>query len=121
LTVDPFNGFIICAQPARPTSRGRIDIKSADSSVAPSIQPNSLSTTKIPEYGYLRRPALPEAHGEQALAGHGCPANRTASERSWTTTGYPGRFPLPRRAPSSSGVHLPDGIENRKRRLSTAG
>lgn len=43
-TLDPFNGFIICAQPARPTSRGRIDIKSADCSVAPSIQPNSLST-----------------------------------------------------------------------------
>ncbi|MGX1498164.1 choline dehydrogenase [Labrenzia sp. MBR-25] len=44
LTIDPFNGFIICAQPARPTSRGRIDIKSADASVAPSIRPNSLAT-----------------------------------------------------------------------------
>ena len=44
LTIDAFNGFIICAQPARPTSRGRIDIKSADSTVAPQIQPNSLAT-----------------------------------------------------------------------------
>ncbi|MHA7774058.1 GMC family oxidoreductase [Roseibium sp. M-1] len=44
LKVDPFNGFIICAQPARPTSRGRIDIKSADATVAPAIRPNSLST-----------------------------------------------------------------------------
>ncbi|WP_299811395.1 GMC family oxidoreductase [uncultured Roseibium sp.] len=44
LTVDPFNGFIICAQPARPTSRGRVDIKSADSMVAPAIRPNSLAT-----------------------------------------------------------------------------
>ncbi|PVB63205.1 GMC family oxidoreductase N-terminal domain-containing protein [Labrenzia sp. 011] len=44
LTVDPFNGFIICAQPARPTSRGRIEIRSADSTVAPAIRPNSLAT-----------------------------------------------------------------------------
>ncbi|WP_420411802.1 GMC family oxidoreductase [Roseibium sp.] len=42
--LDPFNGFIICAQPARPTSRGRIEIKSAYSSTAPAIQPNSLAT-----------------------------------------------------------------------------
>jgi len=42
--IDPFNGFIICAQPARPTSRGRIDIRSADAAVAPLIRPNSLST-----------------------------------------------------------------------------
>lgn len=44
LRIDPFNGFIICAQPARPTSRGRIDIKSADATAAPAIRPNSLST-----------------------------------------------------------------------------
>ena len=44
LTLDPFNGFIICAQPARPTSRGRVDIASADAGVAPKIRPNSLST-----------------------------------------------------------------------------
>ncbi|QDG78973.1 GMC family oxidoreductase [Labrenzia sp. PHM005] len=43
-TLDPFNGFIICAQPARPTSRGRVEIKSAYSSTAPAIQPNSLAT-----------------------------------------------------------------------------
>ncbi len=44
LRVDPFNGFIICAQPARPTSRGRIDIASPDSNVPPRIMPNSLAT-----------------------------------------------------------------------------
>jgi len=44
LTLDPFNGFIICAQPTRPTSRGRVDIASADATVAPKIRPNSLST-----------------------------------------------------------------------------
>ncbi|WP_434053162.1 MAG: GMC family oxidoreductase N-terminal domain-containing protein [Roseibium sp.] len=44
LALDPFDGFIICAQPTRPTSRGRIEIRSADPAVPPSIQPNSLST-----------------------------------------------------------------------------
>lgn len=41
---DPFAGFIICFQPARPTSRGRIDISGADPAAAPRIRPNSLST-----------------------------------------------------------------------------
>lgn len=44
LALDPFNGFIICAQPTRPTSRGRVEIKTADTAAAPRIQPNSLST-----------------------------------------------------------------------------
>ncbi|MTI45508.1 choline dehydrogenase [Roseibium hamelinense] len=44
LTIDPFPGFIICAQPTRPTSRGRIDVQSADPLRAPIIQPNTLST-----------------------------------------------------------------------------
>ncbi len=37
-------GFVLCAQPCRPTSRGRIEIASADPTQAPLIQPNSLST-----------------------------------------------------------------------------
>lgn len=41
---DPFPGFIIGFQPSRPTSRGRIDIASADPEAAPVIRPNSLST-----------------------------------------------------------------------------
>jgi len=41
---DPFAGFIIGVQPTRPTSRGRIDIKSADPADAPLIHPNSLDT-----------------------------------------------------------------------------
>ncbi|WP_428673892.1 GMC family oxidoreductase [Roseibium sp.] len=44
IKVDPFDGFIICAQPARPTSRGRIEIQSADCAVPPKIMPNSLAT-----------------------------------------------------------------------------
>lgn len=41
---DPFPGFIISAQPSRPTSRGRIDIQSPDFTAAPLIQPDSLAT-----------------------------------------------------------------------------
>jgi len=44
LRIDPFNGFIICAQPTRPTSRGRVDIASTDATAAPRIRPNSLAT-----------------------------------------------------------------------------
>ena len=42
--LDRTPGFQISAQPCRPTSRGRIEIVSPDPYVAPSIQPNSLST-----------------------------------------------------------------------------
>ncbi len=41
---DPFAGFIIGFQPARPTSRGRIDIRTADPLAPPLIRPNSLAT-----------------------------------------------------------------------------
>jgi choline dehydrogenase len=41
---DPFAGFIIGFQPARPTSRGRIDIGGPDPSAPPRIRPNSLAT-----------------------------------------------------------------------------
>lgn len=41
---DPFPGFLLSAQPCRPTSRGHIEIASADASVAPAIHPNSLAT-----------------------------------------------------------------------------
>lgn len=41
---DPFPGFIISFQPSRPTSRGRIDIRSNDPDAPPVIRPNSLGT-----------------------------------------------------------------------------
>jgi len=44
--VDSFSGFILCFQPSRPTSRGRIDIRSADPQIAPAIAPNYLSTNE---------------------------------------------------------------------------
>jgi choline dehydrogenase len=44
IEVDPFPGFILCFQPTRPTSRGRIDIASPDFRQPPRIAPNYLST-----------------------------------------------------------------------------
>jgi choline dehydrogenase len=46
IDVDPFPGFILCFQPTRPTSRGRIDLAGPDYRDAPRIQPNYLSTPK---------------------------------------------------------------------------
>jgi choline dehydrogenase len=43
---DPFPGFILSFQPVRPTSRGHIEIASADPLAAPRIMPNYLSTQK---------------------------------------------------------------------------
>jgi choline dehydrogenase len=42
--IDKEPGFLLCAQPARPTSRGSVAITSTDPTIAPDIQPNSLST-----------------------------------------------------------------------------
>ena len=44
--VDKKAGFLICAQPCRPTSRGEVLITSADPHKAPEIRPNSLSTNE---------------------------------------------------------------------------
>ncbi|MCA3619447.1 MAG: GMC family oxidoreductase N-terminal domain-containing protein [Methylobacterium sp.] len=41
---DKFPGFLLSAQPCRPTSRGFLEIVSAEPAVAPRIVPNSLST-----------------------------------------------------------------------------
>ncbi|MEP2716377.1 GMC family oxidoreductase N-terminal domain-containing protein [Pseudophaeobacter sp.] len=42
--IDRDNGFLLCVQPSRPTSRGEITLRSADPHDAPRIQPNSLAT-----------------------------------------------------------------------------
>jgi choline dehydrogenase len=39
-------GFLLCAQLSRPTSRGSVNIASADPTCSPIIQPNSLSTNE---------------------------------------------------------------------------
>ena len=41
---DPFPGFLLSAQPCRPTSRGHLEIASRDPAAPPAIFPNSLST-----------------------------------------------------------------------------
>lgn len=41
---DPFPGFLMSAQPCRPTSRGYLEIASPNASDPPSIVPNSLAT-----------------------------------------------------------------------------
>ena len=41
---DPFPGFLLSAQPTRPTSRGHLEIRSSDPFEAPAIHPNYLST-----------------------------------------------------------------------------
>ena len=43
---DPFPGFLLSAQPTRPTSRGSVHIQSGDPLRHPSIRPNYLSTTR---------------------------------------------------------------------------
>jgi choline dehydrogenase len=44
MSPDPFPGFLLSAQPCRPTSRGHIQIRSPDPLAHPAIHPNSLST-----------------------------------------------------------------------------
>ena len=44
MSPDPFPGFLLSAQPCRPTSRGHVQLRSADPFAAPLIQPNSLAT-----------------------------------------------------------------------------
>jgi choline dehydrogenase len=41
---DPYPGFILSVSPCRPTSRGHLQIRSADPHEAPAIHPNYLST-----------------------------------------------------------------------------
>lgn len=43
---DPWSGLLLSFNPCRPSSRGNLHIKSPDVSVAPSIQPNYLSTNE---------------------------------------------------------------------------
>jgi choline dehydrogenase len=44
MSPDPFPGFLLSAQPCRPTSRGHLEIASPDPLRPPRIHPNSLST-----------------------------------------------------------------------------
>lgn len=60
--IDRDNGFLLSVQPCRPTSRGQINIQSADPMQPPLIEPNSLSTEAD------RRSAIAASRLLQALA-----------------------------------------------------
>jgi choline dehydrogenase len=44
MSPDPFSGFLLSAQPCRPTSRGRVRLRSREVDAAPLIEPDSLAT-----------------------------------------------------------------------------
>jgi choline dehydrogenase len=44
MSPDPFSGFLLSAQPCRPTSRGRVRLRSREVDTAPLIEPDSLAT-----------------------------------------------------------------------------
>ncbi len=80
---DPFPGFLLGAQPCRPTSRGYLEIGSADPFSAPRIFPNSLSTDHdigemLEATRLLRRlaaaPSLAQAVAEEIAPGKGVEA-----------------------------------------------
>ena len=80
MSPDPFSGFLLSAQPCRPTSRGRIRLRSADPLAAPVIEPNSLSTQHdidelVEGAQFLRRlaraPSLASVIAEEMAPGPG--------------------------------------------------
>ncbi|WP_339756463.1 GMC family oxidoreductase N-terminal domain-containing protein [uncultured Hoeflea sp.] len=78
MSPDPFSGVIMGTQPTRPTSRGYLDLKSADPFDAPAIHPNYLSTNhdvaeQLEGARFLRRladaPAFAEILDEEIRPG----------------------------------------------------
>ena len=70
---DPEPGFLLGAQPCRPTSRGQIRLRTSDAADAPRIEPNSLATAEdrqdlLEASEYLRR--LAAAPSLQAVIDH---------------------------------------------------
>lgn len=74
--IDAAPGFLLSAQPSRPTSRGSVTIASGDPARAPIIQPNSLSTDAD------RMMAIRAGRALQALARTPTLRNLTANRRS---------------------------------------
>jgi choline dehydrogenase len=75
---DPYPGFLLGAQPCRPTSRGALTLRSSDPLAAPVITPNSLSTAHdrqemLEATQFLRRlaamPALRDLISEELQPG----------------------------------------------------
>lgn len=78
MSPDKFSGFLLGIQPTRPTSRGHLEIKSADPNEPPAIHPNYLSNNRdmvemIEGARFMRKlaacPALAEIIEEEMLPG----------------------------------------------------
>jgi choline dehydrogenase len=78
LAPDPYPGFSLSAQPCRPSSRGRLQLRSPDPMAPPRIWPNSLSTEHdiqelLEGAAFLRRladsPAMREVIDHELLPG----------------------------------------------------
>ncbi len=78
MSPDPYPGFLVGAQPCRPTSRGHIELRSPDPMDAPVITPNSLATEEdrqdmLEATQFLRRlaaaPALRAVIEQELLPG----------------------------------------------------
>jgi choline dehydrogenase len=98
--------LFLCFQPTRPTSRGRIDIASADYRQAPAIAPNYLSTDKDQRRRRARRIADPAI----ARTGHALADRESiAPDLDAMTPPTARRFSRARRDGLSPGQHLPHG------------
>jgi choline dehydrogenase len=78
---DPYPGFLLGAQPCKPTSRGQVRLRSVDPMVSPLIEPNSLATAHdvqemMEATVFLRRlaatPAFSAVIDEELLPGLVC-------------------------------------------------
>ena len=69
MSPDPFPGFLLSAQPCWPASRGRLQLRTADPTAAPRIEPNSLAAPQdlqalVDGLRFLRRLAAAPALAE---------------------------------------------------------
>ncbi|MBV8805699.1 MAG: GMC family oxidoreductase N-terminal domain-containing protein [Sinobacteraceae bacterium] len=67
LRPEPYSGFLLAFCPCRPTSRGTVEVASADVAAAPLIQPNFLSTDKDIEEAIKGSQLVRKIMGSEAL------------------------------------------------------
>ena len=115
MSPDPFPGFLLSAQPCRPTSRGSVSLRSPDPLAAPRIEPNSLATPEdldalVQGARFLRRLAATPALSA-VIDSEMAPGAAGADARA-TGRGHP-RARLERVPP---GQHVPHGPRSARRR-----
>ena len=96
---DPFAGFILCFQPCRPLSRGRIDIASPDIRTSPDIRPGYLSHPDDVQVALRGRATdqAPESNTGPARPDQGSDSTRPACDgrrRHDCTTSVPAPAPV---------------------------